>query len=203
GSRVKFGPATGVVQATTNWWFAHNVLGLWITPVGVGAAYYLIPKVIGRPIYSYYLSIIGFWSLALFYSWAGTHHLIGGPLPAWWVSAGIVASVMMFVPVGAVAVNHHMTMVGFFRPLPVSATLRFVVFGGMAYTVTSVQGSLQALRDVNEVTHFTHYTVGHAHLGLYGFYTMTVFGAMYYVVPRLTGREWASAKLIRLHFWCA
>src|SRR5262252_4895112 len=87
---VFWSPATGVVQPIVNWWFGHNVLGLWFTPVAVGAAYYLIPKIIGRPIHSYYLSIIGFWSLALFYSWAGMHHLIGGPIPAWLVTASIV-----------------------------------------------------------------------------------------------------------------
>ena len=79
---IFWSPATGVVQPIVNWWFGHNVLGLWFTPVAVGTAYYLIPKIIGRPIHSYYLSIIGFWSLALFYSWAGMHHLIGGPIPA-------------------------------------------------------------------------------------------------------------------------
>ena len=95
GWHLKFGPGTGIVQATTNWWFNHNVLGLWITPIGVGTAYYLIPKVIGRPVYSYYLSVIGFWALALFYSWAGMHHLIGGPIPAWMSSASVVGSMMM------------------------------------------------------------------------------------------------------------
>jgi cytochrome c oxidase cbb3-type subunit 1 len=196
-----FAPVTGVVQGSVNWWFAHNVLGLWITPIGVGAAYYIIPKVIGRPIHSYYLSIMGFWALALFYSWAGTHHLIGGPLPAWFISAGIVGSVMMFLPVGAVALNHHFTMVGHFNKLRYSPSLRFVVFGAMFYTVASVQGSLEALRAVNLYTHFTHYTIGHAHAGLYGFFTMVMFGTIYYIVPRLTGWEWYSGKLIGLHFW--
>lgn len=194
-------PAKGVVQASVNWWFAHNVLGLWVTPIGVGAAYYLIPKVIGRPVYSYYLSVIGFWSLALFYSWAGMHHLVGGPIPAWMVTASIVGSVMMIIPVGAVAVNHHMTMKGHFRELRYSPTLRFVVFGALSYTAVSFQGSLESLRQFSEVAHFTHYTVGHAHLGLYGFFTMTMFGAIYYIVPRLTQREWGSPWLIRLHFW--
>jgi len=194
-------PATGVVQATTNWWYAHNVLGLWLTPIAVGSAYYLIPKVIGRPIYSYYLSIVGFWALALFYSWAGMHHLVGGPLPAWMVSASIVGSMMMFIPVLAVALNHHMTTAGNFQHLRYSPTLRFIVFGAMAYTVTSFQGSIEALRSFSEVAHFTHYTIGHAHLGVYGFYTMIMFGTMYYVVPRLTGWEWASSGLIRVHFW--
>lgn len=198
---IVYRPVTGSVQGAVNWWFAHNFLGLWLTPVGVGAAYYIIPKVIGRPIHSYYLSILGFWSLALFYAWAGTHHLIGGPLPAWLITAGIVGSFMMFLPVAAVALNHHLTMVGYFNLLRYSPTLRFVVFGAMAYTITSVQGSLEALRSVNEVTHFTHYTVGHAHLGVYGFFTMVSFGCMYYIVPRLTGWEWWSARLISAHFW--
>ncbi|MFO7562992.1 MAG: cbb3-type cytochrome c oxidase subunit I [Enhygromyxa sp.] len=193
--------AIGVVQASTNWWFAHNVLGLWLTPIGVGAIYYLIPKVLGRPIHSYYLSLLGFWALALFYNWAGTHHLIGGPLPLWLTSVGVVGSMMMFIPVTAVAINHHLTMVGFFHMLRYSPTLRFIVFGGMSYTLVSVQGSLQSLRTINEISHFTHYTVAHAHLGVYAFFTMTMFGAMYYIVPRLTGHEWPSARLIRIHFW--
>ena len=169
-------PAKGVVQASVNWWYAHNVLGLWVTPIGLATAYYLIPKVIGRPVYSYYLSIVGFWSLALFYSWAGMHHLIGGPMPGWMVSASIAGSVMMLIPVGAVAVNHHFTMQGHFRELRYSPTLRFVVFGAMAYTVVSVQGAIESLRRFSEVAHFTHYTIAHAHLGLYGFYTMVMFG---------------------------
>ena len=194
-------PATGVVQAATNWWFAHNVLGLWLTPIGLGAAYYFIPKVIGRPIYSYHLSLIGFWTLALFYSWAGMHHLIGGPIPAWLATASVVGSMMMFIPVIAVAVNHHLTMMGHFRVLRYSPTLRFVVFGSISYTLASFQGSIEALKSVNQTTHFTDYTVGHAHLGVYAFFSMIMFGSAYYIVPRLTGREWASPRLIALHFW--
>ncbi len=195
--------ATGVVQPIVNWWFGHNVLGLWFTPVAVGAAYYLIPKIIGRPIHSYYLSIIGFWTLALFYSWAGMHHLIGGPIPGWLATASTVGSMMMIIPVLAVAINHHMTMRGHFHRLRYSPALRFTVFGAIAYTAVSVQGSLEALKDFSEVTHFTHYTVAHAHLGAYGFTTMVFFGLFYYMVPRLTGREWASPGLIRAHFWCS
>ncbi len=194
-------PVTGVLQATVNWWFAHNFLGLWLTPIGLASAYYLIPKVLGRPIHSYYLSIIGFWALAFFYNSAGIHHLIGGPVPAWIITYSIVASVMMFIPVGTVALNHHMTMVGHFKVLKYSPTLRFIVFGAMSYTAVSVQGSLQSLREINEVTHFTHYTVAHAHLGVYAFFTMTMFGSIYYIMPRLTRWEWASANLIRVHFW--
>ncbi|MFT4901448.1 MAG: cytochrome c oxidase cbb3-type subunit 1 [Lentimonas sp.] len=194
-------PVRGVVQSVTNWWFAHNVLGLWLTPMALATAYYVIPKVLGRPIYSYYLSVLGFWALALFYNWAGVHHLIGGPIPVWLISAGIVASVMMVVPVIVVGINHHMSVVGFHREVWRSPTLRFVVFGAISYTLASLVGSSMALRTVNEVTHFTHFTVGHAHHGVYAFFTMIMFGGVYYMMPRLLKREWPSANLIRIHFW--
>lgn len=196
-------PARGTVQSITNWWFGHNALGLWYTPIGVASAYYLIPKVLGRPIHSYYLSAVGFWSLALFYNWAGVHHLVGGPIPVWLISAGIVASVMMVIPVTVTAINHHLTVVGFFDKVWHSPTLRFIVFGAMSYTLTSFLGSAMALRDVNVVTHFTHFTIGHAHHGIYAFFTMVMFGSIYYMMPRILKREWPSALLISIHFWCA
>lgn len=194
-------PVQGSVVGAVNWWYGHNVLGLWFTPIGLASAYYMIPKVLGRPVHSYYLSMLGFWSLALFYSWNGMHHLIGGPFPAWMISASVVASVMMFIPVITVAINHHMTMRGHFDYLKWSPTLRFTVLGAMTYTAVSFQGSLMAIPSLNAITHFTDYTIGHAHLGLYGFFTMTMFGAMYYIVPRLVGWEWPSARMIRWHFW--
>lgn len=191
----------GVAKGTLNWWFAHNVLGLWLTPIGLASVYYFIPKVIGKPIHSYHLSLFGFWTLALFYNWAGTHHLVGGPLPAWVITLGIVGSVLMFIPVITVAINHHLTMVGNFHALKVSPTLRFVVFGAVSYTVVSFQGSLHSLRSLSEITHFTHYTIAHSHLGVYSFATMVTFGSFYYIVPRLTRNEWSSATLIKWHFW--
>jgi len=198
-----FQPARGTVQALVNWWFAHNVLGLWFTPIGLAAAYYFIPKVLGKPIHSYYLSVLGFWSLAIFYNWAGVHHLIGGPVPAWVLSAGIAASLMMVIPVVVTAINHHLTMVGSFGVLRYSPTLRFVVFGAVNYTIVSLIGSAMAIRSVNEITHFTHFTVAHAHQGMYGFFTMVMFGAVYYILPRILLKEWPSAALIRTHFWAA
>lgn len=191
----------GVEQAIMNWWFAHNVLGLWMTPLGLAAAYYFIPKIIGRPVYSYSLSLLGFWALALFYSQVGMHHLIGGPVPTWLVTLSIVQSVMMFIPVLAVAVNHHLTVAANFRLLIYSPTLRFVTLGAMMYTFASVQGSMEALRSVNTITHFTHYTVGHAHMGVYGFVSFVMFGSIYFVMPRLMGWEWPYAWAIAVHFW--
>lgn len=193
----------GVEQAAMNWWFAHNALGLWFTPMALAAAYYLIPKILGRPVHSYGLSLVGFWGLALFYSHVGIHHLVGGPVPTWLVTVSAVTSVMMLVPVISVAVNHHFTLRGHWRTLKSSVTLRFVVAGAMAYTLTSVEGSLQALRTVNQTTHFTHFTVAHAHFGAYGFNSFVFFGAIYFLAPRLLGREWPNPKLISAHFWLA
>ncbi|MFU1981442.1 cbb3-type cytochrome c oxidase subunit I [Bordetella hinzii] len=191
----------GVQQATMNWWFAHNVLGLWLTPLGVGTAYYLIPKIIGKPIYSYSVSLLGFWGLALFYSQVGIHHLIGGPVPTWVVTLSVVHSVMMFVPVIAVAVNQHVTVAQNLWAFKQSMALRFVWTGALMYTAASFQGSLEAVRAVNSVTHFTHYTVGHAHLGAYAFVSVVLFGAFYYMLPHLTGKRWPWPRLIAAHYW--
>lgn len=192
---------SGAQEATVNWWFAHNVLGLWLTPLGVGAAYYLIPKITGQPIYSYAVSLLGFWGLALFYSQVGIHHLIGGPVPTWLVTLSVVHSVMMFIPVIAVAINQYVTVGRNLWALRDSVPLRFVALGAVSYTAASFQGSLEALRSVNSITHFTHYTVGHAHLGVYGFVSFVLFGAVYYLAPRITGRAWPWPKAMSLHFW--
>ncbi|MGN6621166.1 MAG: cbb3-type cytochrome c oxidase subunit I, partial [Sphingomonas sp.] len=192
---------TGAGGATINWWFAHNVLGLWLTPLGVGAGYYFIPKIIGKPIYSYSLSLLGFWGLALFYSQVGIHHLIGGPVPTWVVTLSIVHSVMMFIPVIAVAINQHVTVARNLWAFKQSIALRFISLGAICYTLASFEGSLEALRSVNTVTHFTQFTIGHAHLGAYAFLSFTLFGAIYYMMPRITGRRWPWPAMIPVHFW--
>jgi len=191
----------GVEQATMNWWFGHNVLGLFYTPLALAAVYYFLPKIIGRPVQSYNLSLLGFWALAFFYGQVGGHHLIGGPVPSWLITLSIVQSMMMIVPVLSFSINQHLTMRGHFKTLIYSPTLRFIVLGGMMYTLSSIEGSIEALRSVSTVAHFTHFTVAHAHLGLYGFFTMVMFGAIYFVMPRVMSWEWPYPKLIALHFW--
>lgn len=191
----------GVESASTNWFYAHNALGLWFAPVCLAAIYYFMPKVLGRPVHSYQLSLLGFWTLAFFYALNGMHHLIGGPIPTWMITTSVVASVLMVIPVISVGVNHHMTMIGRFGALRYSPTLRFIVIGAIGYTAVSLQGSFTALREVNRVTHFTHWTVAHAHVGVYAFVTFALFGAIYYIMPRVTRREWPSPGLIRWHFW--
>ena len=193
----------GVQQAAVNWWFGHNVLGLFYTPLALASVYYFLPKVIGRPIQSYNLSLLGFWGLAFFYGQVGGHHLIGGPVPQWMVTLSIVQSMMMIIPVLAFTVNQYQTQQGHLGAMRHSPTLRFLGVGGLMYTASCIQGSFEALRSMNAVTHFTHYTVGHAHLGLYGFVSFVFFGAMYFVLPRVTTREWPYPRLISAHFWLA
>jgi len=197
------GVHTGVQQATTNWWYGHNALGLWFTPVAVGAVYYFLPKIIGRPVVSYNLSLFGFWTLAFFYGQVGGHHLIGGPVPGWLTTLSIVQSMMMVIPVIAFAVNMRGTLKGQMHLAKYSPTLRFMMFGGLMYFASSDQGSLESLRCINADPHYTHYTVAHAHLGMYAFVSMVFFGAIYFMMPRVLNWEWPYPKLITLHFWLA
>lgn len=191
----------GVEQATMNWWYGHSVLGLFYTPMSIAIIYYLLPKIIGRPVRSYNLSLLGFWTLAFFYGQVGAHHLIGGPIPEWLITLSIVQSVMMIIPVLAFSINQHLTLKGYFSALKHSPVLRFIFFGACMYTVASVQGSLEALRSLNAVTHFTHFTVAHAHLGMYGFVSMVIFGGIYFAMPRVVNMPWPKPALISWHFW--
>ncbi len=191
----------GSQSVAANWFYAHNALGFWLTAISLGGVYYFIPKILGRPIYSYQLSLLGFWTFAFFYALNGMHHVIGGPMPSWMIATSVVASFMMVIPVTAVALNHHMSMVGRFGALRYSPTLRFVVVGAIAYTAVSLQGVFTAMVKVNRLTHFTHWTISHSHVGVYAFVTFVMFGCAYYIVPRLVGREWPSPALITWHFW--
>ena len=196
-------PVQGVLQAAVGWWYANNLLFLWLGAIGLGTAYYMIPKVIGRPVYSYHLATIGFWTYALFSSWTGMQRLVDGPFPAWMITASIAATILTIIPVTTVGLNHHMTMQGYFPLLRYSPTLRFTVFGAISYTVFSVIGILISLRSTARYLDFTQASVAYSHLGLYAFVTMILFGSMYYIVPRLVGREWRYASLIKLHFWAS
>jgi cytochrome c oxidase cbb3-type subunit 1 len=194
-------PVQGVMQEAVTWWFSNNLLFLWFGAIGLGTAYYMIPKVIGRPVYSYHLAAIGFWTYAFFASWTGLQRMVEGPFPAWMTTSSIAATIFTIIPVATVGLNHHMTMRGYFELLRYSPTLRFTVFGAIAYTVFSLFGVLLSLRSVARYLHFTQASIAYSHLGLYAFFTMIMFGSMYYIVPRLVGREWRYATLIKVHFW--
>jgi len=196
-------PVEGVMQSAVVWWFANNLLFLWLGAIALGTAYYMIPKVIGRPVYSYQLAAIGFWTYALFSSWTGMQRLIDGPFPAWMITASIAATILTIIPVATVGLNHHLTMQGYFPLLRYSPTLRFTVFGAISYTAFSAVGVVISLRSVARYVNFTQVSIGYSHLGLYAFFSMVMFGSMYYIVPRLVGREWRYASLIKLHFWAS
>src|SRR5213595_884342 len=171
-------PVEGVMQAAVTWWYANNLLFLWFGAIGLGTAYYMIPKVIGRPVYSYHLAAIGFWSYALFSSWTGMQRLVDGPFPAWMVTASIAATILTIIPVATVGLNHHMTMQGYFPLMRYSPTLRFTVFGAISYTVFSALGVVLSLRSTSRYLDFTQASVAYSHLGLYAFFTMVIFGSM-------------------------
>ena len=196
-------PVQGVLQAAVNWWYANNLLFLWFGSLALGTAYYMIPKVIGRPVYSYHLAAIGFWTYAFFASWTGMQRLVDGPFPAWMITASIAAMILSIIPVATVGLNHHMTMRGYFPLMRYSPTLRFTVFGAMSYTAFSLLGVLISLRSFARYVQFSEVSVAYSHLGLYAFFSMIMFGAMYYIVPRLVGREWRFASLIKIHFWAS
>ncbi len=203
------GALYGVNDAIVNWFYGHNILGLWFTPLGVGAAYYLLPKLVQKPLYSHRLSLLGFWTLGLFYPWVGTHHLIFGPVPVWAQSVAIIASVAMVLPVLAVTVNFWKTVEGRWHLLAGargrlsagdSVALKFLVLGGVWYLLTCLQGPFQALRQVQPYVHFTNWVVAHAHLALLGAFSFWGFACIYYALPRLTGAE-VSPRLARVHFY--
>ncbi|HEX8373459.1 MAG TPA: cbb3-type cytochrome c oxidase subunit I [Chthoniobacterales bacterium] len=191
----------GVIIAINNAWFINGVTHYWFTAIGLGTAFYLIPKVTGRPIHSYYLANLGFWSFAFLAGWGGLQRYNGGPIPAWLVTLNIVATALMIIPVATIAVNHHLTIGGAHQMMHYSPTLRFTVVGAMAFTVSSITAIILSLRTAAQQTGLTYVDVAQSHLVLYGFFTFIMFGAIYFIVPRLVGREWVSSTFIRLHFW--
>ncbi len=194
----------GVMPALINAWFVQSLLGLWFGSIGLAAIYYFIPKVTNRPMHSYHLASVGFWSYALFFGWTAMTRLSGGPVPAWSVTVSIAATILMLIPIATVTANYAFTMRDALETVHTSPTIRFVFFGAVAWSIAGVLAMLGSLRSVDRITHFTTWSSGWTHLMLYGFFTMTMFGSMYYIVPRLVGCEWLSSTFIRLHFWgCA
>lgn len=194
-------PGLGSVGAAINAWYVHSLILLFFVPVGVGSAYYFIPKITGQPIASGQLAKMGFWLLALLAGWTGVQRYMGGPVPAWMPSIGAATAVLLLVPVGVVGLNHHLTTLGRHNLVATSPTLRFTFFGGVFYPVTGVVLALISTFWSGSTLQFTHAWYGFQMVAVYGFFSMSVFGAIYYIVPRLAGCEWLSVRLIRNHFW--
>jgi cytochrome c oxidase cbb3-type subunit I len=195
-----FASAPGVSQASIHWWYVGCLIGLWFTPLCLSLAFYLIPKNLGQPLYSYKLALLGFWTLLLFAGWTGETHLLGGPLPAWLITVSTVASVLLLIPAIAVAINLHGTFKGKFGLLSSDLALRFIAIGAMGYTFYIAEGALISTRTAGRIAEFTLVTEGHKFLALFGFVSMVLFGGIYFIVPRVLNRPFLT-KLVKGHFW--
>ncbi len=179
------GALTGINDTIFNWFYGHNVLGLWFTTGLLPVIYYVVPRETRTPLYSHLLSLIGFWGIIFFYTGVGAHHLLWAPVPYWLKTIAVAESIGMVLPVVAFMMNILLTMRGNWNRFMASIPLRFVVTGWLSYVLVSYQGSHEALRGINLLTHFTQYVPGHAHLALLFFGASVVIGGMYYVVPRV------------------
>jgi cbb3-type cytochrome c oxidase subunit I len=201
GSNPFSGSLTGINDATWNWFYGHNILGLWFTPGGVAIVYYLVPVITRTPIYSHIMSLIGFWSIGLFYALVGQHHLLSTPTPGYLKTVATVASIGLFIPVLTFLTNIWMTMRGNWGRLYASLPLKFVIVGTVFYFVTCIQGPFQAVQSFNRLIHITNWIVGHAHLALLGTMTTWVMGAIYYIIPVTLKRRIYSPGLAEIQFW--
>ncbi len=200
---VLWQPASGVVQAIAHSWFVANLLQLWFGASALAAIYYFLPKVLERTLTGYYLAPVAFWTFFLFAGWTGPSALVGSPVPLWLQSTGVVAAAMMLIPVIIIAINVLGTLSsqgGWARAWN-DTTLRFVSFGAVAFTLAGVLGGVFAFRSMSAVVRFTSFATGLEQLLVYGCASMVVFGASYFILPRLTGALWPSAKLVHVHFW--
>jgi cbb3-type cytochrome c oxidase subunit I len=179
------GALTGIDDAIFNWFYGHNVLGLWFTTGLLATIYYIVPRETRTPLYSHVLSLIAFWGIAFFYTGVGGHHLLWAPIPPWLKTIAVADSFAMVLPVVAFMMNIFLTMRGNWNRFITSIPLRFVITGWAAYVLVSYQGSHQAMRSINLITHFSQYVPGHAHLSLLFFAASTLMGALYYIVPRV------------------
>ncbi len=194
------GALMGVNDAIFNWFYGHNVLGLWFTTGLLAVIYYIVPRETSTPLYSHFLSLIAFWGIAFFYTGVGAHHLLWAPIPYWLKTVAVAESFGMIIPVLAFMFNILLTMRGNWSRLRSSVPLLFVITGWAAYILVSYQGSNEALRGVNELTHFTQYVPGHAHLALMFFAASTLIGAMYYMIPRIYGCSIYSTRMAKAQY---
>ena len=183
--------------------YIHNLVGLFVTPMGVGMIYYLLPILLRKPIYSHALSLTGFWGLAFFYPLNGAHHYLWSPIPAWSQYAAVVASVGVHVVVYTVIFNYFATMAGSWRALIDNISVRFIAAGAICYLLTCIQCAVQVTLSAQEIIHFTDWVPGHAHLVMLGTFSFWLFAWMYYLWPRLWRTKLYSKSLAEWHFWLA
>ncbi|WP_373522856.1 cbb3-type cytochrome c oxidase subunit I [Aquiflexum sp.] len=192
----------GLGETVTQGYYMHQGVGMWFMTFTLGLLYYYLPAALNKPIYSYSLGVLAFWTQMLFYTMIGTHHFVFSPLPWWLQTVAIVFSAGMLIPVIAGTTNFLMTMKGSFHQISKSYILPFFLVGVIYYFVGSAQGSLQAFRFTNYVWHFTDFNVAHSHITMYGIITFMLWACIYAILPRITGKE-PPQLLVGAHFWLA
>ena len=194
----------GAIDAMVQWWYGHNAVGFFLTTAFLGMMYYFVPKQAGRPIYSYRLSVVHFWALISTYMWAGPHHLHYTALPDWAQSLGMVFSLILLAPSWGGMINGIMTLSGAWHKLRTDPILKFLIVSLSFYGMSTFEGPMMSIKTVNALSHYTDWTVGHVHSGALGWVAMVSIGSLYYLIPRLFGKEaMYSGKLVEVHFWIA
>ena len=197
---------SGAIDAMVQWWYGHNAVGFYLTAAFLGMMYYFVPKQAGRPVYSYRLSIVHFWTLIAIYIWAGPHHLHYTALPDWVQTLGMVMSLILLAPSWGGMINGIMTLSGAWDKLRTDPIMKFLVVSLSFYGMSTFEGPMMAIKSVNALSHYTDWTIGHVHAGALGWVAMISIGSMYHLIPILFGRkqgEMYSTRLIDLHFWLA
>ena len=194
----------GAQDAMVQWWYGHNAVGFFLTAGFLGMMYYYVPKQANRPIYSYRLSVVHFWALIFTYMWAGPHHLHFTALPDWTQSLGMAFSIILLAPSWGGMINGMMTLSGAWDKLREDPILKFLVVALSFYGMSTFEGPMMAIKSVNQLSHYTDWTIGHVHSGALGWVGFISIGSLYYLIPRMFNREaMYSTRLINLHFWIA
>ncbi len=191
----------GVQDALVQWWYGHNAVAFFLTTPFLGLMYYYVPKAANRPVYSYRLSIIHFWSLIFIYIWAGPHHLLYSALPDWAQNLGVVFSIMLIAPSWGGMINGLLTLRGVWDKVRVDPVLKFMVVAITGYGMATFEGPMLSLKNVNAIAHFTDWIVAHVHVGALAWNGFLTFGMIYWMIPRMTKTTLFSQKLANFHFW--
>jgi len=191
----------GAKDALVQWWYGHNAVAFFLTTPVLGIMYYFLPKAAGRPVYSYRLSVVHFWSLIFVYIWAGPHHLLNTALPDWAQTLGMVFSVMLWAPSWGGMLNGLLTLRGAWGQVRTDPVLKFFAAGVTFYGMATFEGPLLSIKSVNALAHYTDWIIGHVHAGALGWNGLMAAGMFYWMVPRLYGRDLWSKKLADTHFW--
>ncbi|MCE3037370.1 cytochrome-c oxidase, cbb3-type subunit I [Helicobacter sp. faydin-H20] len=191
----------GSNDAMVQWWWGHNAVAFVFTSGIIGIIYYFLPKESGQPIFSYKLTLFSFWSLMFVYIWAGGHHLIYSTVPDWIQTLASVFSVILILPSWGTAINMLLTMRGQWYQLKESPLIKFLVLASTFYMLATLEGSIQSIKSVNALAHFTDWIIGHVHDGVLGWVGFTIIAAIYHMIPRIFKREIYSKKIIEMQFW--